>query len=177
VASVAHLDVLPRSGGGTGSKAKLALVEALLTEQEARPCAVLTLRWLERHAGVERAVFAAVDHESGKLASLTGMGVSLAAVDSFTLDLADRTHPLVVALAGGEPVAFHDSQSLLRAFETPLGSTPFHAVPLGGAKDETRRGLLLLTGLDDGPSAPTTRYSPRSCRASTPASRGSGGGR
>jgi PAS domain S-box-containing protein len=153
VASVAHLDVLPRSGGGTGSKAKLALVEALLAEQEARPCAVLTLRWLERYAGVERAVFAAVDHESGKLTSLTGMGVSLAAVDAFSLDLADRTHPLVVTLAGGEPVAFHDSQSLLRAFETPLGSTSFHAVPLGGAKDETGIGLMLLTGLDDGPVA------------------------
>jgi PAS domain S-box-containing protein len=153
VASVAHLDVLPRSGGGTGSKAKLALVEALLAEQEVRPCAVLTLRWLERHAGVERSVFAAVDHESGKLISLSGIGVSVAAVDSFSLDLADRTHPLVVALAGGEPVAFHDSQSLLRAFETPLGSTSFHAVPLGGAKDETGLGLFLLTGLDDGPVA------------------------
>ncbi|HEV8581737.1 MAG TPA: ATP-binding protein [Thermoanaerobaculia bacterium] len=151
MASVAHLDVLPRSGDGTGSKAKLALVDALLAEQEARPCAVLTLRWLERHTGVERAVCAVVDHESGRLTGFTGLGVSLAAMDSFSVDLADRTHPLVVALGGGEPVAFHDSQSLLRTFETPLGNTSFYAVPLGGGKDETGLGLLLLTGLDDGP--------------------------
>jgi PAS domain S-box-containing protein len=134
-----------------GSRSKLALVDALLAEQEARPCAVLTLRWLERHAGVGRAVCAVVDHESGRLHGLTGMGVALAAVDSFSLDLADRTHPLVVALSGGEPVAFHDSQSLRRAFENPLGNTPFHAIPLGNAKGELGLGLLLATGLDDGP--------------------------
>ncbi len=132
-----------------GSKAKLALVDALLAEPEARPCAVLAMRWLVRYAGVERAVCAVVDHESGRLACLAGMGVALTAMDSFALDLTDRTHPLVVALGGGEPVAFHDSQSLLRSFETPLGSTSFHAVPLG--RDENGLGLLLLTGLDDGP--------------------------
>jgi PAS domain S-box-containing protein len=154
VASVAHLDdVFPRSRGGMGSKAKLTLVDALLAEQEARACAVLALRWLERHAGVQRAVCAVVDHESGRLAGLTGMGAALAAVDSFNVDLADRTHPLIVTLSGGESVAFHDSTSLRRSFETPLGSTPFHAVPLGGVKerDEAGLGLLLLTGLEDGP--------------------------
>lgn len=151
MASIAHLEVLPRSGGGTGSKARLALVDALLAEQEARPCAVLTLRWLARQAGVERGMCAVVDHESGKLAGLTGMGVALAAMDSFNFDLTDRTHPLVVALAGGEPVAFHDSQSLLRTFETPLGNTFFYAVPLGSGKDGLGLGLLLLSGLDDGP--------------------------
>jgi len=136
-----------------GSKAKLALVDALLAEQEARPCAVLTLRWLERHAGLERGLCVVVDHESGRLTGLSGLGVSPAGVDGFSLDLADRAHPLVVALSGGEPVAFHDSgQSLLRAFETPLGNTSFHAIPLGslgGRQEEI--GLLLATGLDDGP--------------------------
>ncbi|HEV2855550.1 MAG TPA: ATP-binding protein [Thermoanaerobaculia bacterium] len=153
MASVAHLDVFPRPRGGMGSRAKLTLVDALLAEQEARACAVLTLRWLERHAGVKRAVFTLVDHESGRLAGLTGMGVALAAVDAFNIDLADRTHPLVVTLSGGEPVAFHDSTSLRRSFETPLGSSPFHAVPLGSGKEreEAGLGLLLLTGLEDGP--------------------------
>src|SRR5687768_9459959 len=134
-----------------GSKAKLSLVEALLAEQEARPCAVLALRWLERHAGIQRAVCAMVDPESGRLAGTSGIGVGLAAVDTFRVGLADRTHPLAVALAGGEPVAFHDSTSLGRTFETPVGNTPFHAVPLGSAKDrdEVGLGLLLLTGLDD----------------------------
>jgi signal transduction histidine kinase len=136
-----------------GSKAKLALVDALLAEQEAKPCAVLTLRWLERYAGLERGLCVVADHESGRLTGLTGLGVSLPGMEAFSLDLADRAHPLVVTLSGGEPVAFHDSgQSLLRAFETPLGNTSFHAIPLGslGSRQE-ELGLLLATGLDDGP--------------------------
>ncbi|HEY0512953.1 MAG TPA: ATP-binding protein [Thermoanaerobaculia bacterium] len=155
MASLAHLNVLPppRSrGGSVGSKAKLALVDALLAEEEARPCAVVALSWLARHTGVERVVCAVADSESGRLLGLTGIGVSVSSVDSFSLDLGDRTHPLVVALSGGEPVVFHDSsQPLLRALETPLGNLSFHAVPLGSSKEEIGPGMLLLTGLEDGP--------------------------
>jgi PAS domain S-box-containing protein len=155
VVSLARLDVLPppRSrGGSVGSKAKLALVDALLGEEEARPCAGVALRWLVRHTGVERVVCAVADSESGRLLGLTGIGVSASSVDSFSLDLGDRTHPLVVALSGGEPVVFHgSSQPLLRALETPLGNLSFHAVPLGGSKEEIGPGMLLLTGLEDGP--------------------------
>jgi PAS domain S-box-containing protein len=155
VVSLARLDVLPppRSrGGSVGSKAKLALVDALLGEEEARPCAGVALRWLVRHTGVERVVCAVADSESGRLLGLTGIGVSASSVDSFSLDLGDRTHPLVVALSGGEPVVFHDSsQPLLRALETPLGNLSFHAVPLGSSKEEIGPGMLLLTGLEDGP--------------------------
>ncbi|HEX3552741.1 MAG TPA: ATP-binding protein [Thermoanaerobaculia bacterium] len=152
--SVAHLDVLPapRSGGSIGAKAKLSLVDALLVEHEARPCATLALRWLARHTGIERAVCVAADPESGRLAGLTGLGVPPAAVEAFSLDLADRTHPLVVSLSGGEPVAFHDSgQTVPRPFETPLGHSSFHVVPLGSSPQEMGPGLLLLTGAGDGP--------------------------
>jgi len=155
--SVAHLDVLPvpRGGGSIGAKAKLSLVDALLAEHEVRPCALLALRWLARHTGIERALCLAVDPESGRLAGLTGLGVPPAAVDAFSLDLADRAHPLVVSLSGGEPVAFHDSgQTVPRPFETPLGHSSFHAVPLGSSQhlqQELGPGLLLLTGAGDGP--------------------------
>jgi PAS domain S-box-containing protein len=153
VVSLARLEVLPRPGSGSvGSKAKLALVDALLAEEEARACAGVALRWLARHAGVQRAVCAVADSESGHLLGLAGIGVPTAAVEAFSLDLGDRTHPLAVALAGGEPVAFHDSsQPLLRAVETPLGNLSFHAVPLGRSKEEIGPGMLLLTGITDGP--------------------------
>src|SRR5262245_7401239 len=132
-----------------GSKAKLSLVEALLAEQEPRACAVLTLRWLSRHAGIERAVCAMVDGENGRLAGATGMGLSLATVDAFSLDLGDRTHPLIIALDGGEPVAFRDSgQTLPRPFETPMGSAPFHAIPLAGTRNAPGTGLLLVSAGD-----------------------------
>src|SRR3954469_7383952 len=152
--SVARLDVLPssRSSSSTGARTKLSLVDVLLAEPEPRHCAEETLRWLARHAGIERAVCAVVDPDGGRLTSLTGLGVTPAAVESFSLDLLDRTHPLVVALAGSEPIAFHDSSQILpRPFETPLGRDSFHAVPLGSQMQDMGPGLLLLAGAGDGP--------------------------
>jgi PAS domain S-box-containing protein len=164
MARVAQLEPPPdplRGGTGAGSKAKLALVEALLAEQEGRPCALFVLRWLARHAGIERGFCAVAEGEIGRLIGLTGIGVPLAGLDSFTLNLDDRTHPLVVALAGSEPVAFHSSgQGLLRPFETPLGTDSFHAVPLSRSNEhgELGPGLLLLTSRGDGPLGEDVRW-------------------
>src|SRR5687768_14992216 len=103
MARLAQLESSPdfRGGAGGGAKAKLALVEALLAEQEARPCALFVLRWLVRHAGIERGFCAVIDGE--RLVGLAGIDVPLATLDAFSLGLDDRTHPLVVALAGSEP--------------------------------------------------------------------------
>jgi PAS domain S-box-containing protein len=138
-----------------GSGARLELVEALLAEREARPCSALALRWLAQNAGIERGLCVVADSTSGRLTGLTGVGVSPAAVDAFSLDLDDRTHPLLVALAGSEPIAFHSSgHALLRPFETPLGTDSFHAVPLSRGESgngELGAGLLLLTSPSNGP--------------------------
>jgi len=163
MARLAQLETSPdfRGGAGVGAKAKLALVEALLGEQEARPCALFVLRWLVRHAGVERGFCAVVDGEMGRLVGLTGIGVPLAALDAFSLDLDDRAHPLAVALASSEPVAFHSSgQGLLRPFETPLGTESFHAVPLSRSSEhgDFGPGLLLLTSRGDGPLGEDVRW-------------------
>ncbi|HYG64398.1 MAG TPA: ATP-binding protein, partial [Thermoanaerobaculia bacterium] len=97
--------------------------------------------------------------EGGRLAGLSGIGVPLAAVDHFGLDLAERTHPLILALAGGEPVAFHDSgHALHRPFETPLGAGSFHAVPLARGGGDLAPGLLLVTGPIDGPVEEDVRW-------------------
>ncbi len=174
MARVSPLAATPHLRGGVGSKARLALVDALLSEQGVRPCAVLALRWLARHTGVERGLCAVVEGETGRLVGLTGLGLSLASVDSFVLELNDRTHPLIVALAGSEPVAFPGTfpgpdQSLAlqslpslpllntplntalnTPLDTPLAGEPFHAVPLGGPSEngDIGPGLLLLTGVD-----------------------------
>jgi PAS domain S-box-containing protein len=148
VARVAPFTAVPQARGGVGSRARLALVDALLSEQEVRPCAVLGLRWLARHTGVDRGLCAVVENESGRLAGLTGIGLSLSAVDSFVLDLNDRTHPLIVALAGSEPVAFR-GQGPRQPLDTPMGTEPFYAVPLAGQGEsgDVGIGLLLLSGL------------------------------
>jgi PAS domain S-box-containing protein len=149
VARVAPFTAAPQPRGGVGSRARLALVDALLGEQEVRPCAVLALRWLARHAGVERGLCAVVESESGRLVGLTGIGLSLSSVDSFSLELHDRTHPLIVALAGSEPVAFR-GQGPRQPLDTPLGADPFYAVPLAGQGEsgDIGSGLLLLAGID-----------------------------
>ncbi|MFL6291292.1 MAG: PAS domain-containing protein, partial [Thermoanaerobaculia bacterium] len=169
MARVAPFTATPQVRGGVGSRGRLALVDALLAEQEVRPCAVLTLRWLARHAGIERGLCAVVESETGRLIGLTGLGLSLASVDAFSLDLNDRMHPLVVALAGSEPVAFpgsgagsgvgsgasdpsgpSTSQGMRQPVDTPLGSDPFYAVPLGGPGEsgDIGPGLLLVDAVD-----------------------------
>jgi signal transduction histidine kinase len=142
----------PRSPG-TGPEARLELVESLLAEREARLCAVVALHWLVRNAGIERGLCAVVDADNGRLSGLSGLGVSTAALEAFSLDLDDSTHPLIVALASAEPVAFHSSgHALVRPFETPLGAGSFHAVPLArGNSGELGPGLLLVSSSADGP--------------------------
>ncbi|HWN44103.1 MAG TPA: ATP-binding protein [Thermoanaerobaculia bacterium] len=165
MARVAPFTATPQVRGGVGSRARLALVDSLLAEQEVRPCAVLTLRWLARHAGIERGLCAVVESESSRLVGLTGLGLSLASVDAFSLELNDRMHPLVVALAASEPVSFPGSgpaappsgasgsntgQGMRQPLDTPLGADPFVAVPLAGPGEsgDIGPGLLLLAGMD-----------------------------
>jgi signal transduction histidine kinase len=136
------------------ARSKLSLAEGLLAEQDPRACAVLALRWLARHAGVKRGFCAVVDSDGSRLAGLAGLGVSLADVESWSLDLGERSHPLILALVGGEPVLFHGVSQGLLGFEVPVGPLEgegsFYAVPLGapGDREETGPGLLLVDGVD-----------------------------
>jgi PAS domain S-box-containing protein len=146
-----ELPSAPRSSAS--ARARLALTEQLLVEQEERPCAVLTLRWLARHAGLRRGAVLVVDAEASRLVGMTGFAVPLADIDGFSLDLADSTHPLVLALSAAEPVAFHGAgPTLRRPVQNPLGADTFHAVPLVKVEpDEVGPGLLLLTLDTEGP--------------------------
>jgi signal transduction histidine kinase len=147
VAKPVPLDAAP-DRESDGPRAKLSLVEGLLAEQEVRSCAVLTLRWLVRNAGVRRGFCAVVDREGTRLAGLTGVGVAPGEVDAWNLDLGERSHPLVLALVGAEPVAFHGSGRGRGGVDTPLGTASFYAVPLGSPNDDgdIGPGLLLVEG-------------------------------
>src|SRR4029077_689637 len=112
---------------------------SLLAEEEARSCGVVSLRWLVRHAGVERAVCAVADSESGHLLGLAGIGVTASAGGALPPCHRGRhppppgppppptrgacTRPSASPWAAGETFAFHATgQPLLRAVETPLGN-------------------------------------------------------
>ncbi|HVT61715.1 MAG TPA: ATP-binding protein [Thermoanaerobaculia bacterium] len=156
-----QLPIEPSPRGGASPKARLALIDGLLAEQDGRGCAALALRWLERHCGIERSLCAVVDTEGTHLVGLAGVGIPLVEIDSFRLDLGERAHPLVLALLGAAPVAFHQSvQILQRGLPTPLGSVPFHALPLSQPVDpgELSPGMLLISGTEDGPVADEVRW-------------------
>src|ERR1700730_18631404 len=94
----AQLSEVPGLRGGASARHRVALVEGLLAEQDGRACAALALRWLERHAGIERSLCAAVDADGNHLVGWSGTGMPFSEVESFRLDLGERTHPLVLAL-------------------------------------------------------------------------------
>jgi PAS domain S-box-containing protein len=148
--AIARFKAVPSPGAGSGGRAKLALLELLLGEQDARACATLALAWLARHAGVERSLCAIVE-DGVYLVGLAGRGLPSAVVESFRLDLAQRSHPLVLALVSGEPVAFTGRGA--HAFESPLATDAFQAVPLARAESsgEIGPGLLLVAGPGEGP--------------------------
>ena len=152
-----------------GPRTRLSLVEGLLAEQDARSCAVLALRWLTRYTRVRRGFCAVVDSDGSRLNGLAGYGVPLAEVDAWSLDLGERSHPLVLALVGAEPVAFHGSGpgrggaggiGGMVGIDTPLGSDSFQVVPLGQPSDEgeTGPGLLLVDGPGEGPVGEEVRW-------------------
>jgi PAS domain S-box-containing protein len=146
------LQLTPPPRTTVGARSRLALAEGLLAEQDLRPCAVLALRWLARHAGLRQGLIALVEGDSSQLAGLSGYGLAMADVDAFKLDLGDASHPLVLALGAAEPLAIPAGQGLRRVIETPLGAGPFHAVPLARVEPgELGPGLLLLTTATDDP--------------------------
>lgn len=151
---VARLDTAKGSRGSPDPAKRLALTDALLAEGDARECALRTLEWLAAEAGVERGLCAQVEPEGRTLRGLAGLGVAAAEVEAMAVDLAQRTHPLAVALESREPVLFAPpGESGHRPPPaTPLGPVGFVVAPLwAGAGDPLGAiGLLLAAGARDG---------------------------
>jgi signal transduction histidine kinase len=111
-------------------------------------CGRRALEWLVEHAGVSRAVCAAVDPDLTRLVGLVGRGVPPGAVARFVVDLSNADHPLVRLLDEGQPVIFPAASRESRSRPgTPLGALPFLAVPLHGrvGDEEVPAGILLVS--------------------------------
>jgi signal transduction histidine kinase len=155
--ALARLGAVPAFGtsSGSGAAARLALVGSLLAEQDPRACAALALAWLARHAGAERTLCAVVE-DGAHLVGLAARGLPAAAVQGFRVDLAQRSHPLVLALVAGEPVAFAAAAIGAVAgspgFESPFPAGAFQVVPLAREESagEIGPGLLLVAGPSEG---------------------------
>src|SRR4051812_24536187 len=132
---------VPAPAGEAVAAARLPLVENLLTCDDPRECAQLTVDWLAEKAGARRVVCALIEGESVR--DVVAHGVAHSQLGGLSIALEDPGGPLVFALAGPEPVA------LKRLF----AKSDFLAIPLPiSEKREARVGLLLVTpgraGLD-----------------------------
>lgn len=121
--------------------AKLALTEYLLSSDDVSACGREGLDWLGRHAGVTRALAAAAAADPKRLWGVASLGISTARTGEFTLNLADRKQPLVVAAWGIEAVHFPPGR---RQPETPLEGAGFFAIPLHPFAKSPPVGLLLI---------------------------------
>ena len=131
--------------------ARLELLEYyLMHHEDVARCANATLEWLARHAGVRRSVCLAVDGESNMLVGIAGHGVRNEDVGLFSWPMTDTEDPLVAALSASEPLTFRPTRANGHPGRvlppTPLGTAPFTAIPLRGARSggEASLGLLLL---------------------------------
>ena len=120
---------------------KLALTELLLGTVDGSVCAHKGLEWLGRHLTPGRALLAAAANDPGRLWGIAGLGISTARTGEFVLDLDDRRDPLVEVAWSGRAARFPTGR---RQPETPLESTPFHAVSLRPERGQPPVGLLLV---------------------------------
>src|SRR5947209_7543245 len=91
---------------GASAADKLELVEYLLGSDDLVQCAQRGLLWLSVHTQCGRSMCVLGDIEAGKLVTVAAEGISSVMSDDFVIELEDRRHPLLVALAGTEPMYF-----------------------------------------------------------------------
>jgi PAS domain S-box-containing protein len=127
----------------TSADAKLALTEFLLGTEDIAACAQYGLDWLTLHAGVSRALCAASVGGDPRLWGIAGIGISAARTGAFEIDPVNGRDRLSRIARGRRTVWFGPRRSRP---ETPLGSRPFHAVPLHAGRQRPALGLLLVEG-------------------------------
>jgi PAS domain S-box-containing protein len=132
-----------RSAGGA---ARLELLEGLLVASDPAQCAQRALGWLQRRAGVRRGLcLAAHAGEGPRLIPLASLGVATERVESFSIDLELRDHPLTRALLGARPTLISPNGT---RDVTPLGRGDVQAIPLAPLHArELPAGLLLAAPL------------------------------
>jgi len=149
---VARLDAARGSRGSRDPVKRLALTDTLLAEGDARSCALRTLEWLAAEAGATRGLCLVLEPEGRRLRGLAAVGVDGDGVEGMTVELSQRTHPLVVALESREPITFDPPGEGDRRPPpiTPLGPIGFSVVALSAGAGDPRGGigLLLVAGAD-----------------------------
>jgi PAS domain S-box-containing protein len=130
--------------------ARLELLESYIIHDDVARCALLSLEWLARHAGVRRSMCLLLDRDQGQLVGVAGRGVRTEEVELFAWPTSDARDPLVAAMSATGPTILRSGRadgSVPRPVPvTPLGGGQLVAIPLRGARDSDgdALGLLLL---------------------------------
>jgi signal transduction histidine kinase len=121
---------------------RLDLLEALLMSRDAGQCAQRALTWLQRQAGVRRALCLAADTAPPRLVPVASLGVAGPRVERYSVDLEIRDHPLTQALLASTPTVLNPNG---HGSLTPLGPGPVHAIALAPLSPrDLPAGLLLV---------------------------------
>ena len=132
--------------GGADAKARLGLLEALFVSDDATECARRAVHWLGEHAGITAAIVAAVNPEGNRLVELAEYGSVGKTRAALSIDLEDRSHPLVDALTATPPGGFVSRGEAVTDIDAAFGRRPFAAVALRtlDVAQDLPIGLLLL---------------------------------
>lgn len=147
-----------RPGPAAGSPEDFDFVADVLADDDGATCAARVLRWLRDQMGTTAGMCALLRPENALLEGLVGLGVADGRVAAWSLPLEQRTHPLVLALEGTEPVAIGVNSVRNHPVDTPLGATSLWAVPLSVDDEkgpDSVVGLLVLA-----PSSSATAAEP-----------------
>ena len=121
-----------RTPGGPSTEAKLALVELLVGVEDPAECIQRALDWLGEHVGLAQAVIAEIDETGSRLVASGGYGLPAGRIEQFSLDLEEREHPLVAALAPIRTVVLEAEAAapVLRVlpFRGPIAVSPFEGL-------------------------------------------------
>jgi PAS domain S-box-containing protein len=120
-------------------EAKLALLEHLISSDDATTAMRYAAEWLTAHTSIRRSLIA-IASDSDRLWGIAGSGISPALTGEFSVDLRARRHALACVLRRRKPAYFPQGR---RQPPTPFAGTSFHAVPLRSASVEEPMGLLL----------------------------------
>src|SRR5690242_1494360 len=90
----------------TAVEARLSLAEVLIACDPGVECAERTLQWLHEQSGAQRVVCLGLDGNQRRLSVLASHGVPTADLASFSVDVEQRSHPLVSVLFGRRPATF-----------------------------------------------------------------------
>ena len=160
MSGVARLEQGPERGDAPAVPAELALLTELAETTDAAGCAERTLDWLTPRTEARRTLVLGVDRARRRLRCLAGRGLPAGIDGTLEVDLEERGHPLVAALAGKEltiePYALArapregDAAARDGTAVQSLEGPAFEAFPLGELDgDSPKLGLLLAAGARD----------------------------